>query len=390
MCSSDLSCVKHALAVVSPLVSRGGEVPPSTPLKRKRSVCEGDDDIPMPKRVPPSMLIDRGSRVACGIGEQEGRRSITDRTVGLATPCLLRGRDRSSRITHNEAQAVRYMECLMFSTIRSFGIGLLIEDDDMRIWYGDRMGIIVTRKFKWLKDDDLTFLRCIAAMGHADVHGMGSFPDLQFLEMGENTPTPGPRYEVSHFSMMARRPGAPEAELLEFSLDVRGDSSVYAESSMVGRGTSVVPVIAKPGTMAHAYFQDEELVVKIAWPYATSRAEDGTIIAVRKVLKEKKPQYLPYIVDLKCSDTRTISELGLPRLAMHIAPEKCELRVCRTLVMKRYQRVETVESVEDFKKIFVDIVRGTKSVVGCFVKVELTRSYHSAPLGLRDIPHSTP
>ena len=92
-------------------------------------------------------------------------------------------------------------------------------------------------------------------------------------------------------------------------------------------------------------------------PHASQKAEDGFIIAVCRVLKEKKPNYLRHIVDLKCSVTRTMGQLGLPRVRMGLCPEQADERVSRTLVMKRYERLEIAESVGDFKIIFVDVGR---------------------------------
>lgn len=62
----------------------------------------------------------------------------------------------------HEGKAVRYMKNLLSSNVRSLGIGVLIEADDMRLWYDDWMGLIVTKKFKWLKQDNWIFLHSIA------------------------------------------------------------------------------------------------------------------------------------------------------------------------------------------------------------------------------------
>ena len=363
----------------------------SPELKRKRDTVEeqGGPQNTERQSVVKRMKKKGGKAPAETVGSGSGQRSTPgsrDGTPGSSAASEHNGKGSDGRkLTDHEAQAVRYMNNLMSSNVRSFGIGMLIETDSMRLWYGDRMGLIASKRFQWLKEDNWTFLRCIAAIAQASAHGMGIYPSLQFPKRDDQTFFSS--YEGVHLSMRARQPDAEEAEELDFALDVKGPQ-VYAEFGLVGRGTSVVPVITKPGTRAHELFQDEELVVKVSWPHAARRSEDGMIIAVRKALKKTKPQYLPYIVDLKCSNTRTIQALGLPRVAMNIIPEGCDLRVCRTLVMKRYQRLETVDSVEDFKKIFVDIVRGTKSIVSSFIQVQLTHSYRSAPLGLRDISNS--
>ena len=62
---------------------------------------------------------------------------------------------------------------------------------------------------------------------------------------------------------------------------------------------------------------------------------------------------------LKCSVTKSIGEMGLPHLAMGVVPEEQDLRVCRTLILKRYERLETIGSAEGFRTVFVHVVRGT-------------------------------
>ena len=72
---------------------------------------------------------------------------------------------------------------------------------------------------------------------------------------------------------------------------------------------------------------------------------------MRRVLKEKKPHYLRHIVELKCSVTRTMDQMGLPRVGMDLRPEQADERVIRTLVMKRSEKLEMAESAEYFKII---------------------------------------
>lgn len=237
----DFPCLKnatnhidHVLASVPPPLVQDG-VPPENwkPDKRKRSTSEVEDDTRVRKRLITSRLEDRNGRSNRGAGR------LPDDDV-----TTMPGRDSQSKITHREAQAVRHMEQLMSSNLRSFGIGILVENDNMRIWYGDRMGLIVTREFKWLQDEDLTFLRCVAAMGHPDVHGLGILSGVQFSGMALH------EYELSHLSIAARRPDALQAEKLEFALAVK-DPHVYSEFGVVGRGTTVLAVVAKPDTKAH-------------------------------------------------------------------------------------------------------------------------------------------
>ncbi|KAH9920068.1 uncharacterized protein B0H18DRAFT_1213547 [Fomitopsis serialis] len=309
--------------------------------KRKRTSAEDGTELPKAKRARCTPLDDLDAPAA------------EDTQAKEDTPM----RPQEFDLTHNEAQAVRYMNHMMSSNVRSFGIGWLVEDTNMCLYYGDRMGIVVTRKFRFLHDERELFVRCIAAMGQADVHGMGIFPDLHFPE-NKQKETEFERYEGSRLCITARRPDASEPEPFEFDVDVDGKTRwIYTQFGALGRGTSIIPIKATPKTNTYRCFKTDKLVAKISWPDALRSAEDSLIIAVRKRLSEAKRQYLPHIVDLKCSVTRTIEEMKLPRAAMGLDRDEADERVCRVLVMQCYQRLEAVESVEDFKKVYTDVVR---------------------------------
>ncbi|KAH9918844.1 uncharacterized protein B0H18DRAFT_660297 [Fomitopsis serialis] len=316
--------------------------------KRKRTAAEERTELPQAKR--PRTPTDDSERVQDGPAADHTQ-AKTDEDDPV--------RPQEFDLTHNEAQAVRYMNQMMSSNVRSFGIGWLVEDDNMRLYYGDRMGIVVTKKFKFLHDDFELFLRCIAAMGQASVHGMGIFRDLHFQE-NEETETGFEQYKGSQLCITALRPDTPDAKpkLFEFDVDVDGEAKrIYTEFGVLGRGTSVIPIKATPGMLAYKHFKTEDLVAKISWPHALRKAEDSLITAVRTKLDQTKRQYLPHIVELKCSVTRTIEEMKLPRAAMGLDRDEADERVCRVLVMQSYQRLEVVESVDDFKKVYVDVVR---------------------------------
>ncbi|KAH9920054.1 uncharacterized protein B0H18DRAFT_957239 [Fomitopsis serialis] len=314
--------------------------------KRKRASAEDGTELPKAKRARCMPTDDSG--------EAQDAPAATDIQAKEADPV----RPQEVNMTHNEAEAVQYMNHLLSSNVRSFGIGWLVEDTNMRLYYGDRMGIVVTRKFKFLqREESGLFMRCVAAMGQASVHGMGIFRDLHFPE-NKQKETEFERYEGSQLRITARRPDASEPEPFEFDVDVDGKTRwIYTQYGALGRGTSVIPIKATLETDTYKHFKTDKLVAKIAWPDALRSAEDSVIIAVRKRLSEAKREYLPHIVDLKCYVSRTIEEMKLPRAAMGLARDEADERVCRVLVMQCYQRLEMVESVDDFKKVYTDVVR---------------------------------
>ncbi|EED80082.1 predicted protein [Postia placenta Mad-698-R] len=71
----------------------------------------------------------------------------------------------------------------------------------------------------------------------------------------------------------------------------------------------------------------------------------------------KKPQYLRHIVDMKCWISRTIEEIRLPRAFMALHNFGYERREFQMIVMKKYEKLEQVESVDEFTRVFCDVVR---------------------------------
>lgn len=154
---------------------------------------------------------------------------------------------------------------------------------------------------------------------------------------------------------MARAPGA-----IDFNNDT--ESGGIMDFSIPERKASAQRILALPHTETSTLFSNEKLVAKMSWPHANRglRAEGSVIIAVRRSLEKKKPNYLRHIVEPNCSVTNSMDQIAHPRagtdLPCHEADDpEC---VCRTLVLRRYERLEAVTSVEDFKIIFIDVVRG--------------------------------
>ncbi|EPT00179.1 hypothetical protein FOMPIDRAFT_1123232, partial [Fomitopsis schrenkii] len=133
--------------------------------------------------------------------------------------------------------------------------------------------------------------------------------------------------------------GEDGSGVLEYDFDVnkKAHRSVYTEFGLIGRGTTVIPVKARPGAGAASGAQaseSEELVAKIAWPHAARTGEDVFIRKVRsRLTKEGKEQILQHIVDLKAWMTKDMKEMDLPRHAMGLCPGEQDVRVCRILIM---------------------------------------------------------
>ncbi|KAH9932293.1 uncharacterized protein B0H18DRAFT_52731 [Fomitopsis serialis] len=264
------------------------------------------------------------------------------------------------RMSSKEVQIVRYVNHIMSSNVRSYAIGLLIEGNAMRVVYGDRMGIVFTRAFKFLDKEAHLFLLVLAAIGGAGVHDLGIHPILSFNELNKERDVfhPDRGYALSKALVRLEvRDAQGVSRQLEFDIDEADKiRPVDTAFGLIGRGTTIIAVKAKGGP-ALEMCGSEPLVVKVAWPHKARQAEDRMIRTVRRQLSAKKAKYLEYVVDMKCAVTKSIEEMDLPRVAMGTYPEEQDLRVCRTLIFKRYRRLEDIGSAEGFHIVFVDVVR---------------------------------
>ncbi|KAL6301531.1 hypothetical protein BKA93DRAFT_828181 [Sparassis latifolia] len=193
------------------------------------------------------------------------------------------------------------------------------------------MGLVKSLSFNFVEEPHFLVL-LVAAIGSAVLHTLGIFPLLWSPYRHYN------RYTGMHFFMPAEMfcnvGGTIErASELVFGFDVT--RRISSDFGIVGRGTT------------------------ISWPEITREQESAHVERVRRVLRKKKPEYLRHIVELKCWLRRTIK--GMDQLRMHmsgfpVSPLFKE-RECRVLIMKAYQPLRSVDSVEEFKQVIVHVVR---------------------------------
>ncbi|THH31243.1 hypothetical protein EUX98_g2952 [Antrodiella citrinella] len=264
---------------------------------------------------------------------------------------------REKLLTHKELQAVKYVHELGSHGIRSYATGILIDDFKVTIFYMDRIGVIKATPFDFL-DEPHFFLLYLAAVQYATPSQLGFFPMLKF-------PSPSLTSEVletyqSVILDLSGAQGCGEIMLndLRFLLDVSADRRVVPTHGAVGRATIVLPLLpvsdSKDSVMLCG---TEKTVAKISWQPRTRDSEDSNIRAIRTTLAKtpKTHKYLKHIVDLKCSLTRTMAEMGLPRAFMDLKDTQPE-RVCRLLIMTEYLPLNMVDSVMEFKSIFIDVM----------------------------------
>ncbi|CCM01669.1 uncharacterized protein FIBRA_03732 [Fibroporia radiculosa] len=261
-------------------------------------------------------------------------------------------------LNDNEVQTAKYINELMSHGVRSYGIGYLLINTSMTLWYADRMGIVLSEPFDILDEPDKLLL-VVAAIGAADYHTMGVSPFLYFplvertfarYDGAQLVFQPDVAYQVDN-SVDEEKKIKDE---LVFDLAVNKTHRVYTEYGAFGRGTTVVPI--KAAGKAKEMWGSDDLVVKIAWPTTSRKSEASFVVSVRSALRAQgKSQYLKHIVDMKCFVDQTMEELMLPRWLLNVTP--LEERICRAMVLQWYEKLQAIESVDEFKDIFLDVVR---------------------------------
>ncbi|KAI0929642.1 hypothetical protein AcW1_010344 [Taiwanofungus camphoratus] len=252
-----------------------------------------------------------------------------------------------SVLRNNEIQAANYMIELLSHGVRSYATGCTIKNTTMTLWYGDRMGIVQSQAFDFIQQPHLLLLY-LAAMDSADHARMGLCPFLKFPTSAYDTYA-NVKLEID--DDVATDVDVKPLEKLVFEID--NNRSVYASYEAFGRGTTIVPIQATG--VAKVMFGEDDLVAKMAWPSKEREAEDNFIKKIRRNLKVHAPRWLDHVVDLKCSVTRNMKEMNLPRVYMTKVLDYRE-QLFRMTVMKKYEALEQVNSVDEFKKVFVDVV----------------------------------
>ena len=95
--------------------------------------------------------------VSGGSGASSSTRKRKLKSEGWQTSTQLRAkRPKTSEaatevIVNKEAQLLKYINQVMSHNVRSYAIGWLIQDEELRLVYGDRMGLIFTESIGFLR-----------------------------------------------------------------------------------------------------------------------------------------------------------------------------------------------------------------------------------------------
>lgn len=258
------------------------------------------------------------------------------------------------RFTEKEKQTLQYVNQLMSHGLRSYGTTVLVEKSTVRLWYCDRMGLIISEPFNFIEKPHLLALLSIAILT-ADLESLGLCPYLHFPESNYTS------FDGATFKLDTALDANGDEIAGGVEFNVRDTERVKLHNGLgaVGRGTTVFPVEIPRALTAR--LGADNVMTKVAWPFKGRPAEASYIRIIRRKLENdlEGRKYLRHITDLRCSLEQTAAQIGLPRVAMSYAPftEEGE-RICRTIVAKAYAPLNMVNSVNEFKTIFIGAMQG--------------------------------
>ncbi|OCH84372.1 hypothetical protein OBBRIDRAFT_786259, partial [Obba rivulosa] len=223
----------------------------------------------------------------------------------------------------------------------------------MTLWYCDRMGLVQSESFDIFETPEYLVL-VLAALAMAPADALGFCPFLKF-------PSPESNFLQGTSLTLPNAIGEGEENLGEvtFKVEVTSSRKLINHPGAIGRGTVVVPV----GTIGKSkeLFGEKNHVAKIYWPQEVRDAEEQFVRIIRKKMSghEVARQYVKNIVEIKCSLKKSMAEMGLPRAFMTDVPlAGGEKRLLRILIMEEYMPLQNLDSVDEFKQVFVDVVQG--------------------------------
>ncbi|KAA1476852.1 hypothetical protein DENSPDRAFT_843973 [Dentipellis sp. KUC8613] len=261
---------------------------------------------------------------------------------------------KGKQLTADKQQLAHYaLESLYNIGNRRFIIGIFVKDLTLSLWYFDRIGVIKSEELYFLLEPEL-FMFIVAAVYSCDSEHLGYEPLPQppdrdgwpFSSIKDSTLTL-PCYSTSDLQDV----DAPVTFI------VSGEA-LHTQYGIVGRGTVVLPIRLSPGSSCEGLNVDRHYTAKFSWPVHTRVAEDDLI---RRIRTAAGPRWQRHIPDLKLSLTieRASNKLAfLPRAYLKsLTGPAPETRFLRILITPRYRRLRDVQSLEHFKKVFVDVVR---------------------------------
>ncbi|THH26697.1 hypothetical protein EUX98_g7490 [Antrodiella citrinella] len=344
---------------------------PLAPAAAEEEVQEAEADIPEPEPITSeSRKRKAGSTRTPQVRVPKRPRSNTSKQVrSNASGQDGEPQDSPARgnLNASELQAVKYVHELGSHGIRSYAVGFLIEDFTMTLWYIDRMGVVASAPFDFM-DEPHFLLLYVASIRYATPTQLGFFSKLGF-PCGDVTADRLDTFDevTLDLSGSADIDSKPLSDL-RFVLDVSEDRSINSTHGAIGRATIVVPVLpAVDCETAVTLCGEEKTVAKISWQSKFRAIGEDSLVRVARVKLQASDTlrtHLKHLVDMKCGLTQSMEEMNVPRASMFGLPAEGAKnhRVCRILLMREYIPLRMVDGVDEFKVIFLGVVKGHHAV----------------------------
>ncbi|PCH39516.1 hypothetical protein WOLCODRAFT_159108 [Wolfiporia cocos MD-104 SS10] len=204
-------------------------------------------------------------------------------------------------------------------------------------------------------DQSELVLSTVAALEQADLHRLGICHLMHFdTRDGQFNSYENAQLVLDEGQDVKDAQGNVVKNALVFDVQLVSELQVYVENTLIGRGTTVIPIRATG--YAATLFGCGRLVAKMAWHPSDRKGDEADCIrTIRRTLAKKKPHMLKHIVALKCSMSRTMEEMSLPRALMGV--KALQERVFRVYVMQQYEPLHALPGAQEFKTVIIDVLR---------------------------------
>ncbi|TFK39390.1 hypothetical protein BDQ12DRAFT_681704 [Crucibulum laeve] len=271
-------------------------------------------------------------------------------------------------LTHNQLQLATYaLECMAVSS-RYYITGILIEGFVITLWYYDCTAIVRTQSFDLIAFPQYLGL-ILYAMSQATVQQAGFDPHLYVLSTPSIEKAPGDAVVEKPFDIaVLTRLSSPVDELKNIYMKLSSkiaDHQPPAVFKLVGHPLHVYRGLLGRGTMVYPVSQLinnkewlNDLILKSSWQTQMCTPEGDIIQHLRKTI----PAFKDHLPDIKYSAAYSSKDdLKLPRTQMpelkatheHNGIEERDLYI---LSMPIYKKLWEVESIAEFKRVFIDCV----------------------------------
>ncbi|KAF8621816.1 hypothetical protein AX15_007488 [Amanita polypyramis BW_CC] len=254
------------------------------------------------------------------------------------------------RATGEHLQLARYaLEC-MATASRHYVAGVFIHRFNISLWYYDRAIVARTVDFDFETQPEMLAL-VLYGLFTCDSRHAGfdpfiipaSHPCPSNIDQLFEAPTSMVQSKDDQIVIIQK-----DGPVKQYKIT---DNRLFANRCLVGRGTVVLPVQA----IDEGGISDEKQVVKISWP-AKKRIREACLIRKLHQAIPEMAQHLPDITSFSDIDPE---QLRLPRNCLNINVIEDFERNLHVVAMKRYKALWDVDSVEEFKNVFVDCVECT-------------------------------